>query len=232
MVTNQEIESWIEQIAPLVSNITGWDLKLGTLNCEVVPKNQGYEEILIGQLYQVGITNWEELMPDFFERLVEYLIEENILAAYLSSSGEILVIGENVVVSNLAGLHLILTHELVQRGQHIEHKNLIENVNELVKIGFTQLSSTIPDFREIKKILDQINMIMSLLENHAMYIQTIMQQMYIPDAKIESNFNIATMLFRLVGKGKVAQYSDRIHDIDVVAQIGEIDSLYANLKIR
>jgi hypothetical protein len=49
------ISSLVSEVAPLVSSITGWDLHITTLHSRVLPKDQGYEEIVEGKLRLVDI---------------------------------------------------------------------------------------------------------------------------------------------------------------------------------
>ena len=64
----------------------------------------------------MGIHGWQGLLPGFLERMVEYLVEQDTLAAYLPGADEILAIRENVDDSNLNSLRLALGHELMNRG--------------------------------------------------------------------------------------------------------------------
>jgi len=56
---------------------------------------------------------------DIVTRTVEYLVENNVLAAYEPLTNELMVVRENVDDSNLDGLKVVLGHELTHRGQHM-----------------------------------------------------------------------------------------------------------------
>jgi hypothetical protein len=81
-ITDARAYDFILQGTPLVSKATSWNLELPTLNCRGLPKDQGYEEILLGFLRHSGIHGWEDLIPGLLVRLLEHLTEENALAPY------------------------------------------------------------------------------------------------------------------------------------------------------
>jgi hypothetical protein len=226
-ITDGLIQNTIIEMAPFVSRATGWDLQLTTLGSRLLPKDLGYEEILLGRLVHTGIHGWEDMMPDFLERMTEYLIEENVLAAYLPGKGEIVVIRENVDDSNLDGLKLILAHELVHRGQHMVHGRLFTRVDDLLRQVFNEPKPDTMDIIKLRSIIEQIQPIMTLLESHATYIQGLLKQTDFPDARVETHFNIASILLRLVGMPKIAQYTDGLPQVASAATSGNIESLYA-----
>lgn len=228
-INTDRVHDIILQVAPLVSQATSWNLGLSTLKSRLLPKDLGYEEILLGRLHHIGIDDWQSATPDLFERLVEYLIEENAMAAYQPGSGEILVIRENVDDSNLDGLKLILGHELVHRGQHIHHASLFNQVDDLLRRLFQEMKSDTANIRGLQYIFQKIQPIMTLLESHAAYIQQSLKQTYFPNAQVETHFNIATLLMRLFGKPKLAQYCEGLPQVAAAAKSGNIEKLYTNL---
>jgi len=68
---------------------------------------------------------------------------------------------------------------------------------------------------------------MTLLESHAAYVQGRLRQAYFPEARIESHFNLGTLLMRWVGAGKVAQYTDGLPKVAAAVASGSVESLYA-----
>jgi hypothetical protein len=167
------------------------------------------------------------MMPDLLERMIEYLVEQNTLAAYMPGAGEILVIRENVDDSNMDGLKLVLAHELVHRGQHMAHGNLFAQVDHLLKQAFTEMKSDTTDFTRMRLYFKQIQPVMTLLESHAAYVQGLLKQAHFPDARVETHFNIATLLMRLVGAPKMAQYTEGLPGVAAAVRRGNLDSLYA-----
>lgn len=228
-INNALLASLVGEVAPWVSSITRWDLNLTTLRCRLLSKEQGYEEIVLGRLQGVNIDAWKELMPDFIERLIEYMIEENALAAYMPGAGEILVIRENVDDSNLDGLKLVLAHELTHRAQHMAHGRLFARLDRLLWQAFTLIQSPETSLQPMQQIFAQVQPIMTLLESHAAYIQGVIKQKYLPEAKVEKHFNLATLLLRLIGAPKVAQYTDGLPQVAGAAQSGSLDALFTQL---
>jgi hypothetical protein len=223
------VQNLITEVAPLVTRMTGWDLDIPHLRVRVLPRNQGYEEVIISRLQQLGISGWEEWMPGMFERMIETMVEQNILAAYLPGKGEIVVIRENVDDSNLDGLKLILAHELVHRGQHQAHEILFIQVDQLLKQAFRWFQSADIYLQAIQQIIEQIQPVMTLLESHAAYIQGSLKENYFPNAKVETPFNIAVLLMKIIGAQKIAQYSDGLPEIAEAVALGKVDALYARL---
>lgn len=226
-IDNALLASLVGEVAPWVSAITGWNLNLTTLRCRLLSKEQGYEEIVLGRLQGVNIDAWKELMPDFIERMIEFMVEENALAAYMPGAGEILVLRENVDDSNLDGLKLVLAHELTHRAQHMAHGRLFDRLDRLIWQAFTLLQSRETGLQAMQQIYGQIQPIMTLLESHASYIQGIVKQKYLPEAKVEKHFNLATLLLRLIGAPKVAQYTEGLPQVVEAANAGSMDALFS-----
>lgn len=228
-LTEALIWAQIRQVAPLVTRLTGWELGLDSLACRLLPKDQGYEALMLARLEGLGVPGWSDWMPAFVERVLEYLVEQNTLAAYLPAAGEIVVIQENVDDSNLDGLKLVLAHELVHRGQHLAHGDLFVRVEQLLRQALVQIQSGQPDLGQIRQLMGEIQPVMTLLESHAAYIQGHLQQFQFPQARIESHFNLGTVLMRLVGAGKVAQYTDGLPQVAGAYAAGKVDALYTGL---
>ena len=230
LILNDEIiASLITEVAPRVVSLTGWELDLPSLRSRVLPKNRGYEEILLGRLEQLGMHDWDDLLPDAFERLLEYMIEANVLAAYMPGAEEILIVRENLDDSNLDGLKLVLGHELVHRGQHRTHPELFERLDHYLREIILEIQSQSTDFDLLHLAFEQVQPIMTILESHASYVQALLQQTYYPAGKIETPFNLARLLMRLVGGPKLAQYTDGLSQINAAYQAGDIERLYRSI---
>jgi hypothetical protein len=226
-LTDSLVNEILHQVAPKVTQLTGWELHLNTLKCRVLPKDRGYEELLVTRLREIGFQDCLDLLPNIFERMLEFLIEQNTLAAYLPETGEIFVVRENLDDSNLDGLKLVLAHELVHRGQDLSHAHLYLRLQQLLQQAFSELQSADPDFRQVLLIMDEIRPIMTLIESHAAYIQSLLKQTCFPNAIIESHFNLAALLMRLVGAQKLAQYTDGLPQIKAAVASGSVKVLYA-----
>ena len=223
-VTDQLITSIIQQVGPQVAAETGWDLQLPTLKSRVLPKDQGYEELVQGRLRGMGVAISEN--RKFGERILEYLIENNVLGAYQPHSQELLVVRENVDDSNLEGLSLVLGHELVHRGQHIHHPQVFEQIDQTVKALLDAANQGIVNFEWISQKLEEIRPRMTLIESHATYISQMLRKKYFPNAIVETHFNLPVLLFQFLGAGKVSQYTDGLPQVSEAISKGGVDELF------
>jgi len=228
LVDNNLVSKLVDEVSPLVRQLTRWKLATNKLRCRVIPKQRGYEEIVINQLQHLGIPVLEGASRDFFERLAEYLLEANVLAAYLPWNAEVIVIRENVDDSNLDGLRLILGHELVHRAQHVNHPQILERLEKLsqqIYLAFYEAQENL-DLEQIMDTLTEIRSIMTLIESHASVVQHTLNREHYPNAKIESHWGLPAMLFRLVGAEKLSQYQDGVPQVIEAIERGTIDDLY------
>lgn len=228
-VTENLIRELIEEVAPLVSGLTKWNLAIGSLGIRVLPKDRGYEEVLLGQLRGAGVNIDEDEPRSLMERMIEYVIEANVLGAYQSSTQKILIIRENVDESNLNGLKLVVAHELVHRGQHVNFAHLFDRVDGIIREIFYYLLQEGASLFEAMRKIDKVKQLMTVIESHAYYVQQLLQQSHFPDAKIESHFNFATLLMKLFGQEKISQYTEGIPQVKAAMASGDIDSLYRSL---
>jgi hypothetical protein len=212
------------EVGPLVSSITGWDLQLPGLRCRVLPKNQGYEEIVENKLHALGLQFSPE--RDITTLAVEYLIENNFLAAYEPITNELMVVRENVDDSNPDGLKLILGHELTHRGQHMTHPEMFTRVNQILVEMMKGLETGLIDLKKMRGYYEEVKPLMTLIESHASYVQTLLRQRFFPLAKIEHHFSLPVLLFRVLGYGKVAQYTEGLPQVAAAMQQGNIDGLF------
>lgn len=225
-VTVPLIRNIIENVSPLVEGLTQWGLDIEHMGLRVLPKNRGYEEVVLGRLTGLGIPIQKDGPRPIPERLIEYVLESTILAAYQPNTQELLVVRENVDDSNLDGLKLVVAHELVHRGQHVEFPHLFVRLDEIIKEVLVSFTSGKPDMKSLTQKMEDIRPIMTLIESHACYIQEQLKQSYFPDAEIESHFNLATLLMRLFGKLKTSQYTDGLADVATAAKRGDVNSLF------
>ena len=228
-VTPELVGRLINQVAPLVEFTTRWSLDLQTLKYRVLPKNRGYEEIVLARFAGVGLPVEIDKPRSPGELLIEYMLENNILGAYEPSTQEILVVRENVDESNLDGLRLILAHELVHRGQHRYHPELFDQVDEAIRVGYQMIenASLVETAGALQvQLLANVQPVMTLMESHATYITEIIRRLYLPNGVLESHFSLAQVLFRLLGAKKLGQYSGGVETVAKAAQTGSIDDLF------
>jgi hypothetical protein len=231
-ITDVTLKRLIAEVAPHVEQATGWELNLGTLGARALPKNRAYEEIVLGRLRNIGDEGDTAARRGLIERLVEYVFEGSIQAAYQPNDQAILVVRENVDDSNLDGLRLTLAHELVHRSQHVTHPELFAKIeNQLHAISLATIEKPEPDqVQTILQTLEEIRPIMVLLESHAFYIQKQLAVNVYPHGRIEEQRSLPVYLFRLFGGYKLSQYHEGLPAISNAAQNGQVDALFHKIS--
>jgi len=228
-ITDTLLHDIIAEVGPLVEGITGWELGLEALGCRIIPKQQAFEEVLLGRLQGMGLAPEALGQSGLATRLLEFLIEGNVQAAYDPGRGELLVIRENVDDSNPDGLRVIVAHELVHRGQHLHHVELFTRVDEMMGNFLTRVLERGIGIRDTMRVVNEIQPLMTLLESHAFYVQESLRASRFPAARIESHFSLPTLLFRLFGARKLAQYTDGFSAVAAASERGEVDTLYTEI---
>ena len=66
------IENLVYNVAPLVEKFTSWKLRLAALRYRVLPKEQGYEQIVLARSQGAGIPIDKSHLPGLVERVIEY----------------------------------------------------------------------------------------------------------------------------------------------------------------
>lgn len=221
-ITDALLREVVSEVGPLVEAETGWPLELEGLGIRAVAKERGYEEIVLGRLRGAGVALEEAVRPRLLERLLEYLVEANVLAAYEPSSSALIVVRENVDDSNMNGLRLVVGHELVHRAQHVRYPELFNRLDSAIRSLFDETAG----LRDVLGRLNAIQPLMSLIESHAWYVQESLRRTRFPDAVIEHHFNIATVLMRLFGARKMVQYEEALPEITAAAADGRLDELF------
>ena len=228
-VTDGQVRQLVAEVAPLVAHLTGWNLQLGDLRTRVLPRHRGYEEIVLGRMQTAGIRMDPDAPRNPLERLTEYMLEGNIAGAYNHGTREILVVRENVDDSNLDGLRLTLAHELVHRGQHVHHAHLFDRMDEVMRAAYGCGIEGRGTVTEAIRRLHEVDEVMTVMESHAGYVEREIKRLYLPRGVQESHFNLAALMFRVLGARKVAQYTDGIPAVARATRAGHIDALYRKL---
>lgn len=230
-VTDAMVRVLTDEMSPQVEQITGWDLKASSMRIRVLPRDRGYEEILLGRLRGAGVPIEVDGARTVLERLVEYVVENVILAAYEPSTQELYVVRENVDDSNLDGLRLVLAHELVHRGQHVNHGEMFRRVDQVARELFQIILEGGGMSRALQKMKEGQE-VMTLLESHAHFVQDVLRASRFPGASIESHFSLPAVLMRIFGKAKLSQYEQAVPAVAGAATSGTIDALYESLLRR
>lgn len=218
----------IADVAPRVSDLTRWDLRLPFLRFRVIARDRAYEEIMLGRVRGAGIVLGESPERSLPEKLMEYWVEASCLAAYEPGRGEILVVRENVDDGNIDGLKLVLTHELVHRGQHVRFPEVFANIDEIVRLcWYANLTHRMPSRKE----LAQLERSMTILESHAFFVQQVLAKNVFPNARIEQSVNPLQYLLRFLGIGKSSQYTAGLPRVAEASSRGTVDEMYRGLTL-
>jgi len=224
-VSDELVQSIVREVAPLVEQLTNWPLGIESLRCRVLAKDQGYEEVIVGRLRGAGVAVDDAESRNLLDRILEYIIEGVVLAAYQPATQELLVIRENVDESNLDGLRLVVGHELVHRGQHLRYPELFCRIDQVIAEVFNNPLG----LRTIIARVAGLKPLMTLLESHAHYVQEQLRQQFFPEAVIEHHFNLPAVLMRVFGRGKLAQYKDGVPMVARAVAQGHLDRLFQEL---
>jgi len=224
VIDEQLVASLVKETAPLVSQLTGWNLGIPALQVHVLPRDQGFEAIVEQKFHLLGLSGNPH--RDLITRAAESLVENNTLAAYEPLANQLMVIRENVDDSNMDGLRLVIGHELTHRGQHVNHPLLFERINKLLVSVITGMETGRVGLLQVQTYFEQVRPLMTLVESHASYVQGQLKERYYPQAKIEERLTLPVLLFRLLGFGKTAQYSDGLPQVTEAMRVGRIDLLF------
>ncbi|MEO0079920.1 MAG: hypothetical protein ABIK44_04500, partial [candidate division WOR-3 bacterium] len=184
-VDDELVRNLTGELGPLVEELTRWPVTLETLSCRVLPKDRGYEEIILGRLCGAGIAVDEAESRTILDRLLEFIIEGVVLAAYQPATEELLVIRENVDESNLDGLRLVIGHELVHRAQHLRHPKLFRRVAAVIVEVFHGAQTGALSLRAALAKVAGLKPVMTVIESHAWFIQDELHRRFFPNAVIE-----------------------------------------------
>lgn len=228
-VAEGQVRRLIADVAPLVSHLTGWNLRTGDLGARVLAKAGSNEEIVRRRLKSAGIAPPPRQAGGFYERLMERLVEESILAAYDHGGQEILVVRENVEDADLDGLRLVLAHELVHRGQHVRHRDLFDRADALLRAIYLAAGPDGAVADGASAPVAPLEAIMTLLESHARYVEDEVKRLYLPRATLRTGFDMMVFLLQALAPGKGRQYSDGLPAVAAAAGNGTVDSLYESL---
>ena len=229
-VSESQVLRLVAGVAPLVSHLTGWNLRTGDLGVRVLERAGCNEEIVRRRLKSAGLALPAREADGFYERLMARLLEENILAAYDHGGQEIVVVRENVEEADLDGLRLVLAHELVHRGQHVRHPELFGRADALLRDVYLSRGPDGGPGDPAGAPLIRLDAIMTLLESHARFIEDEVKRLYLPRATVRTGFNMMAFLLQALAPAKGRQYSDGLPAVAAAASEGTLDSLYDSLR--
>lgn len=224
-ITDMLVSGLVAEVAPLVENLTGWTLELESMNSRVINRKNGYEEIVVNRLRGAGIEIDENEGKSFVEYIIGYIVENNVLGVYQPAQEELLIIRENMSCGNLDALKLVVAHELVHRGQHVHHPELIRQVDKAIRETFQALSGH-AGVRAVRAKIAELQPLMTLMESHAYYVQELLGTSHFYRAMVKSRSGLATLALRIFGGVKLSQYKGDVSAVKEAMAADKIDSLY------
>ena len=226
IVTKELVDYLVSEVVPCVEQTTRWHLDIKKLQTRVIVRELAYETIVLRQnkLWLKSFENLNNHTSEAVHPLIEKMIESNILGAFEPGTRELIVVKENVDDSNLDGLKIVLSHELVHYGQYLYHQRIFDNLDKLKYQVSMAYNSR--DEQRMSGLLEEIQPLMTLLESHAFFVEEQIKRQFYPEAKVESHFNWATIMMSVFSPQKQAQYLDGLPLVSKAAKTNGVDNLF------
>jgi hypothetical protein len=214
IVSEKSVRRMIEDVAPKVERLTGWDLKLDDLEVRIIGRNQYYEEAMLPTYKALGIdteakTEKGKKAVKTMKKIMPYMI----LGQYTPLNERMIVLPDNLRFgTNESGLTVTLGHELVHRGQFINNPKFARLYSHLAR-AVTGRNAFDDDLSEDERMKPFLQSYMTLVEGDASFVEGQLKQMFYQDAKNKtswaSNFLGATLLLAGVVNGD-SSFKDKL----------------------
>jgi hypothetical protein len=195
IVSEKSVRKMIEDVAPKVTRLTGWNPRLDDLEVRIISRDQYWEEGIMAKYPQLGIdtetkTEKGKKAVQSMKATMPYLV----LGQYEPMTGRMLVIPDNLRLgTNESGLTVVLGHELVHRCQFINNPRFTRLYSTLVKKS-TGNNAFDEDELEDKRVEPYLQAYMTLVEGDASFVGDQLKKMFYQDAK-----NKSSMLSNVLG---------------------------------
>ncbi len=184
IISEKSVERMLNDVAPKVEKLTGWDPVLSSLNVKIVPRKK-YVKYCIDPLFNgMGI----DTVPKTKDGKTGLFIVKNILPFIVMGQYEpitqtLIVMGDNFVYSaNESGLTAILGHELVHRCQYINNPEFADVYCSLSRRMHGKNAYDI-DGDEDPRAKKYVQSLMTLLEGDASFVQEQLKKIYYQNAE-------------------------------------------------
>ena len=244
VISERSVRRIIEDVAPKVERLTGWNPHLNDLEVRIIKRDQYFQEGMVPTYAKLGIDT-EAKTADGMKtvKMLKIVSSYLMLGQYIPITGTLLIIPDNIRFgTNESGLALTLGHELVHRCQFINNPKFAQIYNQLVKRS-SGTNAFDEDGFEDKGVMDYLQSYMTLVEGDASFVQGQLKNMFYQDAKNKtsgiSNF-IGLLLMLASSKNgkedvfgkKLDQYSKGRRNVRRVYQNGGRESVNALYKLN
>lgn len=207
VVSERLIERLIEDVAPKVERLTGWDTRLDDLSVKLVKRDQIWEHGMKPKYDFLGIdTEAKTEKGKKALEMIRVLMPYVMLGQYEPLTGTMLIVPDNVRFgTNESGLAVTLGHELVHRCQFTNNPRFAEMYPAMVK-RITGSRVFDEDEHEDKGIKKYLQAYMTLTEGDASHVEAQLKKMFYQDAKNKtshfSNFVGLVLFLHSLGNGE------------------------------
>jgi hypothetical protein len=240
IVSEKSVKRMIEDVAPKVERLTGWDTNLDDLEVRIIGRDQYWEHGILSKYNHLGInteakTAKGKKSTETMKALMPFLV----LGQYEPLSGRMFVIPDNLRFgTNESGLTATIGHELVHRCQFVNNPRFANLYSQLVRRS-TGDNAFDEDPSGDKRVKPYLQAYMTLVEGDATFTEEQLKKMFYQDAKNKtshmSNFLGLVLALSSIGNGdkgfmqKLKQYEQGKKKVRAVYERGgrgEVNALY------
>jgi hypothetical protein len=201
---------WVQvhRVAPEVELLTGWPLRLNSLQVFVVSRRDAAEFAFAEMLRSARLPPSTVRADEPLGWLRRAARGRAIGAFYEHGRNAICAVSDNVDESNNDGLALILAHELAHRAQHLQYQRIHAKVQAATRRLYRLAGKPSTTEEEWRAVTDEITPIMTVMESHATYVTELARRTRLPLGRTEPVPWLARRLDELLDRDKCAQYRE------------------------
>ena len=189
VISERSVEQMIEEVAPRVTYLTGWDPHLDTLNVKLIERKQHWEYVTKAMYEALGIDAEPKTEKGKSAlSATRFLTPLLLIAQYEPVTGTMIVIPDNIRLgTNESGLVKTLGHELVHRCQFINNPHFASMYGDFIKRKEGTIAFDI-DGHEEKGVMKYLESYMTLVEGDASFVEEQLKKMFYQDAQNKTSW--------------------------------------------
>jgi hypothetical protein len=199
IISEYTVERIIQDVAPKVQALTGWDPHLEDLKIQLIRRDQLWEYSTLPRYKALNIdtvprTSEGKASMKISQKIMPYLA----LAMYEPLTGTILIMPENFGAGTTdSGLAITIGHELVHRGQWTNNPDYSKKYPTIIRksVGSNAFDTDADEDPSYEKFAQAY---MSLAEGDATFVQEQLKKLYYPDAKSKSGSLVGLLTILLM----------------------------------